>query len=487
MPLLSSGLYLPKGQYTPDLTGMTKNTKTSRRLILSLVIITSFINPFLGAAINIALPAIGKEYSMGAVGMSWVSMAFLIASAVFLVPLGRLADLKGRKRIFLLGNVILTLGSLLCALSPSGEWLIAFRVLQGAGSAMVFGTGMAIITSVYPPGERGKAIGYSVTSVYVGLSLAPFLGGLLTQYLGWRSLFYITIPFGLLIIWLILRKVKEEWADARGESFDLTGSLIYLLSMSAFMFGFSKLPGTSAIFLTVAGVLGLIAFVVLELKLSYPVFNMALFRSNRLFAFSNLAALINYATTFAITFLLSLYLQYVQGLSPRDAGMILITQPAVMALVASVSGRLSDRYDPRILSSAGMAILVAGLIMLSFLTVDTPLKHLIPFLVVIGMGFGLFSSPNTNAIMGSVGRQYMGIASATVGTMRLTGQMLSMGIATLILQANVGNEEISTSSIPAFMTSMKVTFMVFISLCTLGIFASLARGSSKKEARESGV
>ena len=457
---------------------MTGGKPTSRRLILILIIITSFINPFLGAAINIALPTISQEFSMGAVGMSWVAMAFLLSSAVFLVPLGKLADIKGRKLIFLIGNIIITATSILCAFAQSGGMLIGLRALQGIGSAMVFGTGVAIITSVFPPRERGKAIGITVTAVYIGLSLAPFLGGILTQYLGWRSIFYVTIPFGILVVWITRKYIKEEWADAKGEKFDLPGSIIYLLSMSAFMFGFSRIPETSAIILASSGLLGLVGFTLMEMKVKFPVFNILLFTSNRLFAFSNLAALINYATTFAITFLLSLYLQYVQGLSPRDAGMILITQPVTMAIVASISGRLSDIYDPRILASTGMGIIVGGLVMLTLLTEQSPISYMILILAIVGFGFGMFSSPNTNAIMGSVDKKYLGIASATVGTMRLTGQMMSMGIATLILQIFIGNKPISAHLSTEFMTSMRATFFVFVILCTLGVFASLARGKS---------
>ena len=457
---------------------MTGEKPTSRRLILILIIITSFINPFLGAAINIALPTISQEFSMGAVGMSWVAMAFLLSSAVFLVPLGKLADIKGRKLIFLIGNIIITATSILCAFAQSGGMLIGLRALQGIGSAMVFGTGVAIITSVFPPRERGKAIGITVTAVYIGLSLAPFLGGILTQYLGWRSIFYVTIPFGILVVWITRKYIKEEWADAKGEKFDLPGSIIYLLSMSAFMFGFSRMPETSAIILASSGLLGLVGFTLMEMKVRFPVFNILLFTSNRLFAFSNLAALINYATTFAITFLLSLYLQYVQGLSPRDAGMILITQPVTMAIVASISGKLSDIYDPRILASTGMGIIVGGLVMLTLLTEQSPISYMILVLAIVGFGFGMFSSPNTNAIMGSVDKKYLVIASATVGTMRLTGQMMSMGIATLILQIFIGNKPISAHLSTEFMTSMRATFFVFVILCTLGVFASLARGKS---------
>ena len=460
---------------------MTESGTGSKRLILLLIIITSFINPFLGAAINIALPTISEEFSMGAVGMSWVAMSFLLSSAVFLVPLGKLADIRGRKRVFFVGNVVLTATSILCALSSSGGMLIALRGIQGIGSAMVFGTGVAIITSVYPPKERGKAIGITVTAVYVGLSLAPFLGGMLTQYLGWRSIFYATVPFGLVVIWITWRYIKEEWADAKGEKFDLRGSILYVFSMSAFMYGFSRLPERVAIVLVAVGLLGLVGFVVLEMRVKFPVFNMVLFRSNRLFALSNLAALINYATTFAITFLLSLYLQYVLGMSPRDAGMILITQPILMAIVASISGKLSDTYDPRILASTGMGIIVVGLIMLTFLTETSSITYLVVILAVVGFGFGMFSSPNTNAIMGSVNKKYLGVASATVGTMRLTGQMMSMGIATLILQLFIGNRPISAQVSSEFLTSMRTTFMVFVVLCVVGVFASLARGKSARE------
>lgn len=449
-----------------------------KRLILFVVIITSFINPFLGAAINVALPAISGEFALGAIGISWVSMAFLLSSAVFLVPLGKLADIRGRKRIFLAGNLIIVVSSILCALSASGDMLILFRALQGIGSAMVFGTGMALITSVYLPTERGKAIGYSVTSVYIGLSLAPFLGGILTQYLGWRAIFYITVPFELIVIWVTWKYIKAEWADARGERFDLSGSVIYLISMTAFMFGFSRLPEVSAVFLTGGGLMGLIVFSMVEMRKKSPIFNIRLFASNRLFAYSNLAALINYATTAAITFLLSLYLQYIQGLSPRDAGMVLITQPVLMAIVASISGRLSDRHDPRLLASAGMGVIVTGLLMLTFLSAETSLGRLVLILAIVGFGFGLFSSPNTNAIMGSVSRKFLGIASATVGTMRLTGQMMSMGIATLILQVYIGNQQISEVNAAGFMASMKTTFLVFVVLCIAGVFASLARGKS---------
>jgi MFS family permease len=228
--------------------------------------------------------------------------------------------------------------------------------------------------------------------------------------------------------------------------------------------------------LTVLGLAGFLAFIYIELKLAYPVMNIHLFKNNRVFAFSNLAALINYAATFAITFILSLYLQYIKGLTPKEAGTLLVTQPLVMMVVASFSGRMSDRHDPRILSSTGMAVITVGLIFLSFLDDATVTMYIIGSLVILGTGFGLFSSPNTNSIMSAVEKKFLGVASATVGTMRLTGQMVSMGIATMVMNVFIGNAKIIPSNHYLFIHSTRVIFVLFSFLCFIGVFASLARG-----------
>lgn len=455
------------------------NEVRTRNILLLIILLNAFTNPFLGAAVNIALPRIGDEFSMNAISLSWVAMAFLLSSAVFLVPFGKVADMVGRKKIFLIGNAVITLSALLCVLSVSGSMLIAFRALQGLGSAMTFGTGIAIITSAFPARERGKAIGISVTAVYLGLSVAPFLGGILTGAFGWRSLFLVTIPVGLLVLLLTRLAIRDEWAEARDETFDYRGSAVYMTAISALMYGFSQLPDPAAIALTGAGLGGIIVFIRIELRTAFPVLDIRLFRSNRTFAFSNLAALINYAATFAITFLLSLYLQYIKGLSPAESGTLLVIQPLLMTVFASVSGRLSDRYDPRILSSAGMAVIVVGLVLLAGLSPATSGGYMMVSLAILGAGFGMFSSPNTNAVMSSVNRRYLGVASATVGTMRLTGQMMSMGIATLVIHVFVGKAPVTPANHDLFMKSVTTVFILFSILCFLGVFASLARGKKK--------
>ena len=452
------------------------DTKVNKNILLAVTMLTSFFNPFMSAAVNIALKQIGAEFSMGAVGLSWVSMIFLLSSAVFLVPFGKLADIYGRRKMFLYGTIIFTAASLLCAFAFSADTLIAARLIQGIGSAMVFSTSMAIVISAFPPQERGKVIGLNVSAVYLGLTLAPVLGGILTQAFGWRSLFYFNTVAGVFITIGIMTKIKAEWAEAKGEAFDWKGSMIYMVSISSLMFGFSKLPQDYAIGLTILGAIGLVFFIYTELRAKYPVLNISLFRDNKVFAFSNLAALINYAATFAVTFILSLYLQYAKGLQPRDAGVLLVTQPAFMAIVASFSGRMSDKYDSRILSSIGMSIIVVGLLLLCFLSVDTSNFYLITGLIILGIGFGLFSSPNTNSVMSSVEKRYLGIASATLGTMRLSGQMISMAIATMAIHLFIGDAKISSENIPQFMSSLRIVFIIFTILCVVGVFASLVRG-----------
>lgn len=455
---------------------MTDDMKNSALLVAAMA---SFLTPFMGSSINIALPSIGREFAMDAVLLSWVATSYLLAAAMFLVPFGRMADIHGRKRIFTYGMLVYTASSFLSAVATSGIMLISFRVLNGIGSAMIFGTGVAILTSVFPPRERGKALGINVASVYLGLSLGPSLGGFLTQHLGWRSIFLINVPLGLMVIAVVLWKLKGEWAEAEGEKFDFTGSIIYSLTLVAIMYGISLLPSVQGALLVLIGILSLSAFVRWEMKVESPVFNINILRDNKVFALSNLAALINYSATFAVGFLISLYLQYVRGFSPQDAGLILVSQPIVMALFSPSAGRLSDRVEPRIVASAGMALTTMGLFLFTFLNENTPLGSILTSLVLLGFGFALFSSPNTNAVMGSVEKKYYGVASATLGTMRLTGQVLSMGIAMMIFAIYIGRVQITPEYYPLFLKSMKSAFAIFAVLCFGGIFASLARGRTR--------
>jgi len=463
---------VPEICHTPDVPVVG----TGKQVVLLIAILAGFITPFDGSAVNIALPVLGAEFHMDAIALSWVATAYLLSSALFLVPFGKIADIYGRKKIFLYGITIFSLSSLIMTMVSSTEMLIGVRVIQGIGSAMIFGTGVAIVTSVFPPGERGKALGIYITAVYIGLSIGPLLGGAMTQYLGWRSIFFVNVPIGIITILLILWKIKGEWAECRGEKFDLTGSVIYGAAVVAVMYGFSVLPDFKGAALIVVGILGIIVFALYEMRIPSPVLDITLLTKNRIFAFSNLSALINYSATFAVTFLLSLDLQYTKGFTPGHAGSILIVQPVVMAMISPVAGRLSDRIEPRIVASAGMAFTALGLFLLIFLTETTPIWYLVVILIILGVGFGLFSSPNTNAIMSSVDRRFYGVASGMNGTMRLLGQMLSMGIAMMIFAIIIGPVQITPAYYPRFVLSLHYAFILFTAFCILGVFASLVRG-----------
>ncbi len=401
--------------------------RTSERVAIAVATLASFLTPFMGSATNVALPAIGREMRLDAAALSWVATAYLVSAAAVLIPFGKLADAHGRKRVFVGGLVVYTLTSALCALAPTFPALLAGRVAQGVGGGMIFGTGVALLTSIVPPGRRGLALGINVSAVYLGLSLGPPIGGLLTHHLGWRSVFAVNVALGAVAAATAARGLVGEWRQSTDDG-----------------------PGAPGV--------------------------LRLFETNRVFAYSNLAALVNYAATFAVGFLLSLYLQSVRGLSAQAAGGVLAAQPIVMAALSPFAGRLSDRVAPRVVASLGMGLIAAGLSLLALVGRETPYAFLVACLVLLGAGFGLFSSPNTNAVMGSVERRSYGVASATLATMRLVGQMLSMGLAGLVLALFEQRGPAGADRSAGFLAATRAAFLLYALLCVGGVFASLARG-----------
>ena len=305
------------------------------RSALFVATLTSFMGPFMISAVNVALPSIQADLGLDAVQLSWVATAYLVAVAVGLIPAGRIADIHGRKRVFTTGLVVYTLSALAAAFVTTGFALIALRAVQGLGVSLFTTTGMAILTSIFPPERRGRALGIYVAAVYVGLSVGPFVGGQLTHLFGWRSIFLVMGPLGAGSIAVTLLFLKGEWAEARGQRFDLGGTLVYAASMIALACGASILPSVAGAVLLAASLLGFGLFFRLQIRSPHPVFEVSLLVENRVFAFSCLAALLNYSATFGTTFLMSLYLQYIKGFSPRDAGLVLIAQPTRLPLPAS--------------------------------------------------------------------------------------------------------------------------------------------------------
>lgn len=458
-------------------TSPHKTGSSVERSALLVGTLTSFMGPFMISAVNVALPTIQEELQMDAVQLSWIATAYLLAVAIGLVPSGKIADIYGRKKVFATGLAVYTIGSAAAIFADSAIFLIATRVFQGLGSSMFVSTGMAILTSVFPGKDRGRVIGIYVAAVYIGLSAGPFIGGLLTQFFGWRSIFILMLPLGVFALLLTLHSLRGEWKGKGGQHLDIIGSLLYISAILSLVYGATRLPQTMGIFLVLTGSMLLIIFVRHQLSTRFPVFDVTLFTTNKTFAFSSLAALLNYSATFAVTFLLSLYLQYIKGMSPQTAGVVLMAQPVMMALFSPTAGKLSDRIEPRLIASVGMVVTVVGVSLFSILKPETHLIFIIANLILLGIGFALFSSPNMSAIMGAVQQQDYGLASGAVATMRLLGQMFSMAMATVVLSLIVGRQAITPENYGLFLKSLQMVFMISAGLCLCGVYFSWFRGS----------
>lgn len=452
----------------------------TQKSVLTIAILSSFLGPFLISSVNIALPAIEKEFSLNAVALSWIVTSYLLSSAIFLLPVGRLADLTGEVRLFKSGMIIFTLATFMCALAPTGMMLIIMRVFQGLGAAMTMTTNAPLLISAFPPAERGKVLGYNVAAVYLGLALGPFVGGILTQHWGWRFIFFFSTFLGIIGIIITMFQLKKVEVAKSAGKFDVTGALIYAAALTLIVYNTSHLKDQFGYILLLAGILLLLLFVYQCSKSAHPLFDTALFTKNKLFAYSNLAALINYSTTASIIFLMSLFLQKVKGLTPQETGAILIAQPVVMALLSPYAGKLSDRIEPRLLASTGMLLNAIGLLLLGFVGQGTSQLIIIGMLLFMGFGFALFSSPNMNTIMSSVEKKQLGTASGTASTMRIIGQMVSMTFVMLMFSSRFNGAQIAQVSNELFIGTTQFIYLFFAGLSLAGVYFSFVRGDLRK-------
>lgn len=448
-----------------------------KKYTLIITTMASFLSPFMSNAINLAVPSIGTEFKSSAMLLNWVVSSYILVSAAVVLPCGRLSDLWGRKKIFVYGLTIFSVSSFLCSMAWSTESLIVFRILQGLGSAMTYSTATAILSSVFPPQIRGKALGIVTTSTFIGFALGPVLGGLLTHSLGWKSIFYFAFTLGTAVLVLTVAKLKGEWAEAKGERFDNLGTALYVIGIVAFIYGFSSIVSLPwAKYILAIGLSFMALFVWHESRVKYPILNVGFFGGNVTFIFANLAALIYFITTASVNFLLSLHLQIVMGYNSQVAGLVLLSQPLIMAVLSPYAGVLSDRIDPRIVTTCGMSLTTLALAVLCLINVHTPIWFLASNLVFLGAGAAFFSSPNTNSVMGSVPREFYGVASSTLGTMRNIGQAISIATISLIINLFIGSARLGPANASILEKSVRIIFVIFAITSFLGIFTSLARG-----------
>jgi MFS family permease len=464
---------------------MTGNSSTTVKSTIILVIstATSFIMPFLVASVNVAIPTIGREFAMEAVLMAWVGTVYFLSVAMVQVPCGRLADIYGRKKLFIIGLLVTIVASFLGTFASSVPVLFVSLALMGMGSGIMFNNSVSILTSVFPAERRGHALGISTAGTYTGLSMGPFIGGVLTRTFGWQSIFILSGFLSVVVLVLVFYALKGEWCEAAGEKFDIIGSITYAISIILFIYGFSSLPSVRGIVLFLIGVTGLIVFARWEGRTVSPIFNLSLFRKNKVFFFSSLAVFISYIATFAVSFLLSLYLQYIKELTPDRAGLILITASVLMAIFTPISGRISDRIEPRLVAAVGMSLNCVALLLLVFLNGGTALWYIMVALAINGIGIGIFASPNTNAIMGSVEKKSLGVAAGTLGTMRTAGMMVSMGITMIIFSLHIGQAEITPAYYPQFLASVRTGFIISTVVSVFGLLFQLFARSADRALR----
>ena len=471
--------------------------QSRHRVIILVLLLVSVLPAFTGSSLNVAIPTIGAEFKSPTADLGWIVAGYAICCLTLALPFGRLADLTSRRSVFIVGIFLLSIAAGFTVFASSLAAVIVFRLAQGIGAACVFATTIAIINQVFAPERRGQMLGLSTSAVYAGLAAGPVFGGLLTQYIGWRGVFIFILLFGVLtgIIALVclpkkpaastranLGRIDSE-SDGQafigtslGRNMDPLGILLFTLAAVSVSVGLNFVPGNlfgwvSLIF----GVVVLIAFILHEGRVATPLVPLVLFAKGSNFLLSSLSAFFNYSATFAVSYLVSIYCQQVMLFSAAASGLILIISPLAQSIVTPISGRLSDRYSPFRLASLGMAICAVGLTSLLALTFTTSFVHLVISLLVLGIGFAIFSPPNTNAIMSQAPREHSGVASSFVSTMRNSGQMLSMAVITIVMTATLGQTIITDAPPDSIALVMRVCCIIFTMICVVGVFTSLQR------------
>ncbi|MDR1808364.1 MAG: MFS transporter [Propionibacteriaceae bacterium] len=459
-----------------------------RNLTVVVIVCCQFLNSFTGSAMNVSIPTIGADFHSAAADLGWIVTAYNMCTVALLLPLGRFADLTNRRVIYLTGLAILAAVAEAAAWAPGLRSLIAARVVQGLGASCLFASAQAILVAAVPPERRGRAIGWSTAAVYVGLSVGPVAGGFLTHHLGWRSIFHVIAVVGLVLVAFATTQLPRDAGVTRSagpggppgslrDRLDLPGMALVTAAALLVTYGLTELPAPLALAALTAGAILLALFIRHERRTSTPLLSPGLWRAGPNFLLSNLSALLSYAATFAISYLLAIYLQQVKGLGADRSGLVLITSPVVQAVVSPWAGRLADRRSPFKLASAGMALCAASLVVFAFLSPTTPVVLIVAVLAVIGFGFGLFATPNTTAVMSMTPPADHGLTNAFLSMTRNLGMVCSMAVITILVRARFGAAEIAAAPVPVITGTMRLAFAIFAGICVVGVFTSMNRKS----------
>ena len=462
---------------------MTELSTKQQYLILVATSLGVLMSPLLASMIILGLPAIGSEFLVSARDLGWINTAYVLANVIFLVPASWFVNRIGYKKSFIIGTAILAATAFLAAVSPNYAVLLASRALSGIGVAFLVITGIAIITRVFPPDKRGFAIAINTTMVYIGGTVGPALGGTLTELFGWRSPFLLIIPLVLLSGILLSLFMKTEFT-VPVRKFDGIGAVLYALAMFALVFGITTITDSGSLLIAGIGLLLFIVFIWYEMRKENPLLRVRLFAENKRFARSSYAALLNYAAIYAVTYMVSLYLQSVGQLSAAETGFILLFQPLVQAIATPAVGKFSGKVDAKYLTTAGMVLTIIGLLLLSGLglSMTNVALYIIIAQVFTAFGVSLFSAPNTTTIMSSVKPEEYSMASSLVSVFRMAGMLLSMAVCMTVISVIVGSTALLGPAVYAeFTAALRISMLISVSLSFVGLFFSWFRGPAPNQ------
>ena len=429
------------------------------------------------SAVNIAVPAIALDFSANAILVSWVPTAFLLANAIFLIPAGRAADLYGRKKVFTTGMTVFCLACLMAVLAPNIEFLLLTRLLQGFGGALAFATGLAIVMSIFTRENRGIAIGINSATLYFGLSCGPIIGGWFTVHFGWRVVFLFPLLLGSIAILMIILRLKGEWKNEQARGVDWYGGLIFAFASSVMFIGISMVPGTQGFALIITGGLFLGYFIYQQVHSNKPLIHFKGIIENRMFSRSLMGNICIYWSNYPFIFLFSLYLQFIRGMSPAEAGQIMVLQPITMAIIAPLAGRLSDHFEPRVIATTGCLIMACAFGLLQGLDTLTPVALICVAMVIQGLGFGLFTTPNNNAALSSLDKSRYGIGSALLNFARVSGNIIGTAMVLLLVSIFIGKVEIQPDQYNALLRVVGIALGMSFMLAITGSYFSHSRGN----------
>lgn len=452
-----------------------------QRAALAVGLITSFIAPFMSSSLNLCVNAISSEFQSGATTVTWVVSAYALATAVFSIPLGRLADVKGRRVLLAVGTIGFTITSILSATAFNIYYLIGLRVAMAIFSDAIVASNVTLMLLAFPPERRGWVLGLVGAVVGLGLSAGPVAGGFINSVLNWRYVFVFGAIVGAVTAYLSVFKIDRD-APKETLPFDRTGTVLFMVSLSTLMLGLAEWTSyVWAPFCALVGLALVVAFVVYEMRVEHPVMQVRFFVTHKLYGRANIAALLKMAAYYAVSYTMAIYLVVVQGLDSAIAGLVLLFQPVLQAIMSPIAGNLSDRMRATNVTSAGVAIITCGLFGLSFVDRAMPLWAIIVCLAVIGFGNAFFVAPNNSVIISSVEPKHYSEANATITAMRGIGQSLSIVIVSLILGATVGNTVLAEIGAADLAYAIHVTMLVCTVISIGAFLCSLPPRSNRKK------